>query len=79
MSKLRWIVQKSTSGAHLVCAGLRLKQLTCIRLFWAFNARFGSISGVELQLLILFWRWTPELGRELALNASLRHLFLSKI
>ena len=59
--------------------GLRLKQFTCIRPFWAFNARFGSISGVELQLLILFWRWTPELGRELALNASLHHLFLAKV
>ena len=73
------MVQRSTSGAYLVCAGVRLKQFTCIRLFWAFNARFGSISGVELQLLILFWRWTPELGRELALNASLRHLSLSKV
>jgi len=59
--------------------GLRLKQFTCIRLFWAFNARFGSISGVELQFLILFWHWTPELGRELALNASLSRLSLSKV
>ena len=59
--------------------GLRFKHFTCIRMFWAFNARFGSISGVELQLLILFWRWTPELGRELALNASLRRLSLCKV
>ena len=79
MSRLWWMMQRSTSGAHLVCAGLRFKHFTCTRLFWAFNARFGSISGVELQLLILFWRWTPELGRELALNASLRRLSLCKV
>ena len=79
MSKLRWMVQKSTSGAHLVCAGLRLKLITCIGLFWAFNASFGSFSGVELQLVTCFWRWTPDCNMELELNASLHHLSLSKV
>ena len=43
------------------------------------NASFCASLGVQLQFLILFWRWTPELGKELALNASLRHLSLSKV
>ena len=43
------------------------------------NASFCAILGVELHFATCFWRWTPELGRELALNASLRHLNLGKV
>ena len=43
------------------------------------NASFCASLGVQLQFLILFWRWTPDLGRGLALNASLHHLFLCKV
>ena len=43
------------------------------------NASFCASLGVQLQFFILFWRWTPELGRELALNASLHRLSLSKV
>ena len=43
------------------------------------NASFCASLGVQLWFWILFWRWTPELGRELALNASLHHLNFDKV
>ena len=43
------------------------------------NASFCASLGVQLWFWILFWRWTPDLGRKLALNASLRRQFLSKV
>ena len=49
------------------------------RPFLELNASFCASLGVQLQFLILFWRWTPELGRELTLNASLRRLSLCKV
>ena len=49
------------------------------RPFVELNASFYASLGVQLKFLILFWRWTPELGRELALNASLRRLSLCKV
>ena len=72
-------MQKSTSGAHLVCAWAELWVLHVHRPFVELNAMFWSISGVQLWFWILFWRWTPELGRGLALNASLRRLSLCKV
>ena len=49
------------------------------RPFVELNASFSASLGVQLWFWILFWRWTPDLGRRLALNASLRHLFLAKV
>ena len=43
------------------------------------NASFCASLGVQLWFWLLFWRWTPDLGRKLALNASLRRLFLAKV
>ena len=47
--------------------------------FLELNASFCASLGVELHFATCFWRWTPELGRELALNASLRRLSLCKV
>ena len=43
------------------------------------NASFCASLGVQLWFWILFWRWTPDLGRRLALNASIRRQFLCKV
>ena len=49
------------------------------RPFVELNASFCASLGVQLWFWLLFWRWTPDLGRKLALNASLRRQFLAKV
>ena len=49
------------------------------RPFVELNASFCASLGVQLWFWILFWRWTPDLDRRLALNASLRRQFLAKV
>ena len=73
------MMQRSTSGAHLVCAGAEIWVSHVQRPFVELNASFYASLGVQLQFLILFWRWTPDLGRRLALNASLRRLNFGKV
>ena len=72
-------MHKSTSGAHLVCAWAWAWVLHVQRPFLELNASFCASLGVQLWFWILFWRWTPDLGRRLALNASLRRQFLVKV
>ena len=72
-------MHKSTSGAHLVCAWAGLWVLHVQRPFVELNASFCASLGVQLWFWILFWRWTPDLGKKLALNASLCRLFLAKV
>ena len=43
------------------------------------NASFCASLGVELHFATCFWRWMPELGKELALNASLHRVNSGKV
>ena len=72
-------MHKFTSGAHLVCVWAELKCCTCRGHFWSWTPVFVPVWAFNSGFVTCFWRWTPELGRRLALNASLRRQFLCKI
>ena len=69
MSGLWWMMQRSTSGAHLVCVWAEPECCTCrghlwswTPVFvpvWAFNSSFWSVSGAGRQNWAENWRWTP--------------------
>ena len=71
-------MQKSTSGAHLVCAWAELELYTCRGFFWswtpscnvflAFNSSSWRVSGVWLLNAAWNWRW-----------ANLCHLISNKV
>ena len=62
-------MQKSTFGAHLVCAWAELELYTSWDFFWswtpscnvflAFNSGSWRVSGVWLQNAAWNWRWAP--------------------
>ena len=72
-------MQKSTSGAHLVCAGAETKAFHVWRPFLASNFRLWRVLGVQLRIMTFFWRLTPDSSMNLAFNAKLRRLSSLKV
>ena len=56
-------MQKSTSGAHLVCAGAETKA----------SHVPGAVLGVQRQVVTCFWRLTPLCNLFLAFNSRMQH------
>ena len=72
-------MQKSTSGAHLVCAGAEIKAFHVRRPFLASNFRLWRVLGVQLRIMTFFWRLTPDSSVNLAFNAKLRRHSSNKV
>ena len=72
-------MQKSTSGAHLVCAGAETKAIHELRLFLELNFELWRVLGVQLRIMTFFWRLTPDSSVYLAFNAKLRRHSSNKV
>ena len=72
-------MQKSTSGAHLMCAGAEPKAFHVQRPFLASNFRLWRVLGVQLRIMTFFWRLTPDSSMNLAFNAKLRRHSSNKV